>query len=157
MFPKSKGSSLVNWLILIIVIFIFFGGDGIPYRCQGSSDSSRASTLISELRNAKAGGIMFFQDNTDLTSADLLSIWPTLNVIGTSFDQYMDNTDKVKQLFFVLVPFAAPNNEPWLMVGKQVSDPRIADQMIGMAGGALYNAAGGAFTRNDDIAFMRVR
>ena len=149
--------TLLEWLILIIIVIFFLFGGEILYSCQGSSDSAPASTLISELRNAKAGGIMFLQDNKDLISADLLSIWPTLNAGRTSYDQYMDNPDKVRQLIFVVVPNAAPNNESWLMVGKQVRDPIYADKMIGMAGGALFNEAGGAFTRTDGVAFMRVK
>ena len=60
-------------------------------------------------------------------------------------------------LFFVVSYNVPPDNEAWLMVGRFVSDPIIADKMISMAGGALFNANGGAFTRNDSVVFMRVK
>jgi hypothetical protein len=68
----------------------------------------------------------------------------------------MDNSQKVKQLLF-----AAPtvDSNTWLLVGKQVSDPIVADKMIGMAGGALYNVAGLSFERyvTPIEAYMRVK
>ena len=155
MFSKRKGFSWVALLIVIIVIGILAGGMMLPV--GGPMDHGPASTLISQLRNAKAGGIMFLGDNTDLTLADMLSIWPTLNAAGSSYDQYMDNVDKVRQLVFVVVPNVPPDNITWLMIGKKVRDPIVAGKIIGMAGGALYNAIGGAFTRSDDLAFMRVK
>jgi len=155
MFSKREGFS---WVVgLIDMIFIGFIILQWMILTTTSCGPEKASTLISQLRNAKAGAIMFFKDNTDLTSADLLSIWPTLNAGGTSFDQYMDNVNLVRQLVFVIVYNTVPNNDPWFMVGKKISDPKASDKMIGMAGAALYNAAGGAFTRDDGVVFMRVK
>ena len=139
------------------LIGIIAGGVFLQVFGGGTTNSEKASTLISELRKARSVAIMFFNSNRDLTLTDLLSIWPTLNAGVTSFDQYMDNPDRVRQLVFAAVSNVSPDNKTWLMVGKQVSDPIVADKMIGMAGGALYNAAGGAFTRDDSVVYMRVR
>ena len=153
MFSKRNGFTLVELLIVIIVIGILAGG--MMLAAGSATDSAKASTLISELRNAKAGGIMFLGDNTDLNWSDTRLHWVDLADPGSSFDQYMDNTDKVRQLVFATPQDAA--GDFWLVIGKQVSDPIVADKMIGMAGGALFNATCGAFTRADDTAYMRVK
>ena len=155
MFSKRQGFTLVELLIVIIVIGILAGG--MMLASGSATDSAKASTLVSELRNAKAAGIMFLGDNTDMDWGSIVASWSTavLAAGGSSFDQYMDNTEKVK-----LLKFEAPtgiSGNTWLLVGKAVSDPIVADKMIGMAGGALFNASGSAFTRSDSQAFMRVK
>jgi general secretion pathway protein G len=152
MFSKRKGFTLVELLIVIIVIGILAGG--MMLASGSATDSAKASTLISELRNAKAAGIMFLGDNTDETWATILGVWPTLNAIGSSFDQYMDNPDKVRQLDFQV---AVVGGESWLLVGKNVSDPIVAKKMIGMAGGALWEVGGSQFGPGDTVAYMRVK
>jgi len=152
MFSKRQGFTLVELLIVIIVIGILAGG--MMLASGSATDSAKASTLISELRNAKAAGIMFLGDNTDMSWDSITGVWPSLNASGSSFDQYMDNTAKVRVLSFVTATVSSNN---WLLVGKAVSDPIVADKMIGMAGGALFNSAGGGFTRTDTQAYMRVK
>jgi len=152
MFSKRQGFTLVELLIVIIVIGILAGG--MMLASGSATDSAKASTLISELRNAKAAGIMFLGDTTQMDWATVVGSWTTLQTVGDSFDQYMDNVDKVRQLVFV-TPTVTGNT--WLLVGKTVSDPIVADKMIGMVGGALFNATGARFTRDDPQAYMRVK
>jgi len=155
MFTKRQGFTLVELLIVIIVIGILAGG--MMLASGSATDSAKASTLVSELRNAKAAGIMFLGDNTDMQWTAIVSSWSTsvLAASGSSFDQYMDNTAKVRLLKFVTAQDTLSNT--LLLVGKAVSDPVVADKMIGMAGGALFAANGSAFTRDDTEAYMRVK
>ena len=153
MFQKRKGFTLVELLIVIIVIGILAGG--MMLASGSATDSAKASTLISELRNAKAGGIMFLGDNTDLVWTDTKNYWTIMHTHG-SFDQYMDNTDKVRILKFIALE-PGPDGNDWLLVGKPVSDPIVAEKMVGMAGGALYSNLGAPFVKADTDAYMRVK
>ena len=153
MFSKRKGFSWVALLIVIFVIVILSGGMMLP----GIECSVPASIFIAQLHFIKDAGIKFLGDNTDLTWIDLLSVWPTLNAGGTSFDKYMKNSKIVRELLFAVFYNAPPDNGTWLMVGRLMSDPIVADRITGRPDGALFNANGGAFTRNDSVVFMRVK
>ncbi|MCL2146759.1 MAG: prepilin-type N-terminal cleavage/methylation domain-containing protein [Synergistaceae bacterium] len=156
MFSKKKGFTLVELLIVIIVIGILAGG--MMLASGSATDAAKASTLISELRNAKAGGIMLMGDFPNMPFLDLVSSWTTVPTIG-SFDIYMDNPLKVQDLIFETAMMATPAGTPTeaLLIGKNVGDPIVAEKMIGMVGGALFNATGGLFTLTDPAAFMRVK
>jgi len=158
MFSKRKGFTLVELLIVIIVIGILAGG--MMLASGSATDSAKASTLISEIRNAKAAGIMFLGDNTDMTFVAITGVWPGLNAGGTSFDQYMDNPTKVLQLYFDVFPGTTIGGLPTfgLFVGKDIGDPVVAEKMFGMVGGALFGAGGNPFNpATDTIAYMRVK
>ena len=160
MFSKHKGFTLVELLIVIIVIGILAGG--MMLASGSATDSARASTLLSELRSAKAAGVMFLADHNDIPMATILSWWvtPIMAGAGTSFDQYMDNPLKVAQLRFYtdVMPTPAGNVVEVFFVGKEVPDTIVAEKIFGMAGSSLFNDTAAVFTPGtDNEAYMIVR
>jgi general secretion pathway protein G len=154
MFSKRKGFTLVELLIVIIVIGILAGG--MMLASGSASDSARASTLISELRNAKAAGVFWLANNISSTDAELLTEWTAGNM-PTVFEEYMDNPMKAQELLFVSA--TSPQGDMFL-IGKE-SEPRVLQKAIGQGRGILMNDAGDIAIDpsdfNGDEAYMRVR
>ncbi len=76
-YRKAKGFTLVELLIVIVIIGILAGM--LMLSTGGATDSATATKIVSDMRNIKAGSVMYFLDE---------KVWPTS--INSSFDKYMD-------------------------------------------------------------------
>ena len=137
MFLKRKGFTLVELLIVIIVIGILAGG--MMLSSGSASDSARASTLISELRNAKAAGVFWLTDNVSSTDAELALEWSNMASMRNIFKGYMDNPIKVDELLFEVVN--RPDGDTFL-VGKPNIEIKILKKAIGQSRGTLVDNQG---------------
>jgi len=150
MLLKHKGFSLVELLAVIIILAILAGS--LLISAGAASDSARASTLISELRNAKAAGSFWFYDNSASRDSEFLSAWNNTQMVPV-FQNYLDNPIKAAQLFF-----EAPN---WIegrvfLIGKS-ADQKVIAKAIRQGGGALVRLNGTNSQANDSDVFIRVR
>lgn len=80
---KSKGFTLVEMLIVVIIIGIL---SGIYALSAGSAaDKAEATRIIANLRNLKSAAVMYFADNNE---------WPVATTFdgttSTSYDKYLD-------------------------------------------------------------------
>jgi len=171
MFSKHKGNYFVESLLLIaaIIVFVYYisimnlnktaynEGTDIPV---GPNQTSSQSAVMSTIRNAKAAGEMFLKDNADMTFAEIVDVWPGLNVGNTSFDMYMDNTQTVKALSFLVVP-DPDTGEQMLFVGTRIGSPELANRIIGLTSGGprglFFGPTGFPFTVTDGYVYMRVK
>ena len=78
MLKKSKGFTLVELLIVIIIIGILAGM--MMLSTGGATAKAEATKIVSDMRNMKAAAIMVYADN---------SVWPTAML---SLDNYLDQT-----------------------------------------------------------------
>lgn len=76
---KSKGFTLVELLIVIIIIGILAGM--MMLSTGAATDKAEATKIISNLRNAKAACIMYYADN---------SAYPVKGTSESSLDKYLD-------------------------------------------------------------------
>jgi len=75
---KSKGFTLVELLIVIIIIGILAGM--MMLSTGGATAKAEATKIVSDMRNIKAAAIMYYADNGE---------WP-LNAQADSLDKYLD-------------------------------------------------------------------
>jgi prepilin-type N-terminal cleavage/methylation domain-containing protein len=126
MFSKSKGFTLTELLFVIIVINILAGGMMLA---TGSAVTlSRASVLISDLRNVNAAAVSFFADNVGSTDASLKAAWNN-DTMRLLFRKYMDNPEAATELTFRLSTPASGKTE--YHIGKS-EDKKVVNKAIGM-------------------------
>ena len=153
MSSKHKGDN-ISKLFVVVVIIVFM--HVILSEMNEPTPISPNMSLISELRNARAAGIMFLSDDIDMTFDQIISIWSGLNTGNTNFGYYTDNPRKVKDYSFTVVP-DPETREIMLLVGKRISDPKLASKMIDLAGTILLGPTGHAFTSTDSFVYIRVK
>ena len=66
-YRKSKGFTLVELLIVIIIIGILAGM--MMLAAGSATDKAEATKIVANLRNIKAAAIMYYADNDDWTDA----------------------------------------------------------------------------------------
>ena|GEM_PF-6353166 len=137
------------------VIIRFFRKQEANYERTVKHVTPHYSTIIKELREAKAAGLMFLADNVDMTFAQIMSVWSSFNTNSASFDQYIDDPQKVRNYSFLVVPNPS-TGEQMLLAGKKVSDPEVARRMIASVGDLLLGPTALEFTDADDYAYMLV-
>ena len=124
-----------------------------------STSSAKASKLISDLRNAKAAGIMWLGDKVStiadalaFTDEQMRSAWNTTNMIQ-EIAKYMDSQLKAEELIFVVT------QDSHYLVGKLENDTKVIEKSIAMAGGALFDKLGNALTVDNavDGVYIRVK
>ena len=95
---KRKGFTLVELLIVIVIIGILAAA--MLLSSGAATASAEASNIVSDLRNMKAGALMFYADSMDDIENGTLT---TLNV--TLLMPYVDNPSK----------YAGGNGNPYIL------------------------------------------
>jgi prepilin-type N-terminal cleavage/methylation domain-containing protein len=93
------GFTLVELLIVIFVIGVLAGI--MMLSSYSASDSAKAAVLISNMRNAKAAGIVWFSGNLDSNDVDLQNVWNSTNM-STYLGKYVDSR-KIYSVVFIYV------------------------------------------------------
>ena len=84
---KSKGFTLVELLIVIIIIGILAGM--MMLSTGGATAKAEATKIVSDMRNMKAAAIMVYADNGEWpndTTADSLDKYLDTDMASTSYD-----------------------------------------------------------------------
>jgi len=153
MFLKRKGFTLAELIIVIIFIVILAGG--LMLYLSSASDSARVATLISELRNARSAGVIWFADNNSLTDAEHVKSWDKVTMRKIFIDNnYMDNPEKVNKLEFVLEP--QMNDDIHYLIGIKV-ERRILKKVLRQTKGILLFGSGLPQSGSTKVVYIRVR
>ena len=133
--------------------FIKLLGFKKPEPVARSTDSAKASMLVSGLRNAKASCIMWLADNAEKNNSEKLASWLNLNTDKTPLKEYLDNEKEAEGLLF------AVTEDDYLMLGKLENDTKVIEMAIGMAGRALFDKFGNPLTVDSAVygIYMRVK
>lgn len=138
---KSKGFTLVELLIVIIIIGILAGM--MMLSTGGATAKAEATKIVSDMRNMKAAAIMVYADN---------SVWPT---DIASLDAYLDQ--KASEGLYSIDPSGAR-----LKYNATSTDTKIKTNLATMAstsgGIPLYTAVSGdtPYAGGDDL-FMPIK
>lgn len=95
MLKKSKGFTLVELLIVIIIIGILAG---MMMLASGSAtDKAEATKIVSNLRNVKAAAIMYYADHNNWPSKDVAINDNSMSDVA----KYLDSTNGMGEYKFV--------------------------------------------------------
>ena len=83
-----NGFTLVELLVVIFLVGIL--ASTMMLSIVSTSDSAKASVIVSNLRNAKAAGSMWFSDRIDSSDAEFAAEWTNANM-PTNLEKYVDN------------------------------------------------------------------
>ena len=113
---RRIGFTLVELLIVIFVIGML--ASFMMLSIVSTSDSAKASIVVSNLRNVKAAGLLWFSSKTNSTDIEFISEWTTARM-RVNLGNYVDTT-KIAQYDFIYVP----------NVGYLIGEPKVPDMII---------------------------
>lgn len=146
MLKKSKGFTLVELLIVVVIIGILAGM--MMLSMGGATAKAEATKILSDMRNVKAAAVMYYADN---------GTWPNNAAItAKSLDIYLDQPVTSDMYSF------AGSDDKYL--GRKVGETEkvnleTREQLAKLAGkAALYSDSDSSNTRYDkeDTVYMPV-
>ena len=135
----KSGFTLVELLIVIVIIGILAGG--LMLAMTSSRDSANASVLVSDLRNTKSAGLMWFADNIGSDDVVLITEWTSANMPLNLSRKYLDNKAKAMNYTFKYIAGVG------FMVGQTGVHRAVVDKAVGQAGGFLMDSSGNVLVR----------
>ena len=121
---KRLGFTLVELLIVIIVIGILVGGMLILK--TSTSDSAKATVLISNLRAARMAGNIWISENIDSNDIDIVNAWVGADM-SRNLAGYMDREEL--NLVFIYLPSVG------YLVGEPDVPASVISRALGQTGG----------------------
>jgi len=121
---EKLGFTLIEVLVVIFIIGLLASVMGLLM--VTSSDTTSASVLISDLRNAKTAGFLWFIDNTDSSDLDLANEWNSANM-PTNLAKYIES-DKLLRFACKYVSGVG------YLIGEPDVSPGVINKAISQAG-----------------------
>jgi prepilin-type N-terminal cleavage/methylation domain-containing protein len=118
------GFTLVELLIVIVIIGILSGV--LMYASFTTTDSAKAAVLVSNLRNAKAAGIVWLAENPYSSDVDLAFEWTGANM-ADNLKRYVDNNIIERFDFYYVTDvgfFVGEPNVPRFIIEKALTSSR---------------------------------
>ena len=131
------GFTLVELLIVIFIIGIL--ASTMILSIVSTSDSAKASVVVSNLRHAKAAGLMWFASNASSTDIEFVSEWTNASM-RDNLERYVDSA-RIYNYDFFLVP----------SVGYLIGEPNVNSAVINRA---IKNATGIRLLDANGVAFV---
>ena len=141
-FRKSKGFTLVELLIVIIVIGILAGA--MMLVSDSIIRAANASKVIAGTTQLKTGVLGWYTETVDVVSADRIELWSNQAGMKASLRPYVDDTAWLESLAFTM----SSDNSAFL-VGVTGLDPDVANRAIKQFSGTYYSNAGVPLTSAD--------
>jgi len=143
------GFTLAELLIVICIIGILAGV--LLYASYSTTDSAKAAVLVSNLRNAKAAGIVWLADNVNSSDIDLINEWTGANM-ADNLRQHVDNSLIERFEFFHVAGVG-------FLVGEPGVPRSIIEKAVGQSGSILFDEFGAVLTvlGSDSTVCVRVK
>ena len=130
------GFTLVELLIVILIVGILTGI--MVLSATSTTDSAKASIVISNLRNVKAAGFLWFSSNINSTDVELTNEWTDANMREHMLNYFYDR--RIYDYEFIRIPG----------LGYLIGEPNVLSSVINRAimqkpGFTLFDDNGVAF------------
>ena len=114
---RRFGFTLVELILVVIIIGALVGVLAISI--SPMADSAKASTLLSDLRNMQAAGLIWLGSNVISSDLEMSTEWTSGNM-GFNLKNYVDNNRKLNNIKFIHIPG----------VGYLVGESNVAKEVI---------------------------
>ena len=141
------GFTLAELLIVILIIGIL--ASALLFASYTTTDSAKASVLVSNLRNAKAAGIVWLAENMSSSDVDLAIEWTSANMTD-NLRKYVDN-NKIENFVFYHVPSVG------FLVGEPDVPSAVIEKAIGQSSNSLFDENGVLLTAMGSDATVCVK
>ncbi|MCL2146760.1 MAG: prepilin-type N-terminal cleavage/methylation domain-containing protein [Synergistaceae bacterium] len=143
------GFTLAELLIVIIIIGIL--ASVMLLASYTTTDSAKATVLVSNLRNAKAAGIVWLAENMSSRDIDLVSEWTGANM-ADNLRKHVDSNKIDNYVFFHVLNVG-------FLIGEQGIPRSVIARAINQSDNLLFDENGVPLTAvgGDSIVCVRVK